>query len=84
MDHSPIATALGYRVEYAGRVVAVSGDTIDTPGLRALAENADILVSEVMNKSIVDETECAFGRIPDPRLEKLFRDIRTYHACRSA
>ncbi len=27
----------------------------------------------------MDETECAFGRIPDPRLEKIFRDIRTYH-----
>ena len=32
-----------------------------------------------MNKAIVDETECAFGRIPDPRHEKIFRDIRTYH-----
>lgn len=79
VDHSPVATALGYRVEYAGKVVAISGDTIDTPGLRALAAGADVLVSEVMNKSIVDETECAFGRIPDPRLERIFRDIRTYH-----
>ncbi len=79
VDHSPVATALGYRVEYAGKVVAISGDTIDTPGLRALAAGADILVSEVMNKAIVDETECAFGRIPDPRLERIFRDIRTYH-----
>ncbi len=79
VDHSPVATALGFRIEYAGKVVAISGDTIDTPGLRALAARADVLVSEVMNKAIVDETECAFGRIPDPRLEKIFRDIRTYH-----
>jgi len=79
VDHSPVATALGYRVEYAGKVVAISGDTIDTPGLRALSEGVDILVSEVMNKSVVDETECAFSRIPDPRLERIFRDIRTYH-----
>lgn len=79
VDHSPVATALGYRVEFAGKAVAVSGDTIDTPGLRALAANADVFVSEVMNKSVVDEGECAFGRVPDPRLEKIFRDIRTYH-----
>ncbi len=79
VDHSPVATALGYRVEYAGKIVAISGDTIDTPGLRALAADADVLVSEVMNKAIVDETECAFGRIADPRLERIFRDIRTYH-----
>lgn len=32
-----------------------------------------------MNKAILDETECAFGSIPDPRLEKIFRDVRTYH-----
>ena len=37
-----------------------SGDTIDTPGLRALVASADVLVSEVMNKAAIDETECAF------------------------
>ncbi len=79
VDHSPVGVALGYRVEYAGKAVGVSGDTIDTAGLRALSANADVLVSDVMNKSLVEETECAFGRIPDPRLEKIFRDIRSYH-----
>ncbi len=79
VDHSPVGVALGYRVEYAGKVVGVSGDTIDTAGLRALSANADVLVSDVMNKSLVEETECAFGRIPEPRFEKIFRDIRTYH-----
>lgn len=32
-----------------------------------------------MNKAIVGENECAFGRIPDARLERIFPDIRTYH-----
>jgi ribonuclease BN (tRNA processing enzyme) len=32
-----------------------------------------------MNKALLDETECAFGSIPDPRLERIFREIRTYH-----
>lgn len=79
VDHSPVGTALGYRVEYAGKVVAISGDTIDKPGLHALAANADVFVSEVMNKGAVDDMECAFGRIPDSRLEKIFADIRSYH-----
>jgi ribonuclease Z len=61
VDHSPVANALGYRVDYAGKAVAISGDTVDTPGLRALAANADVLVSEVMNKAIVSDTECAIG-----------------------
>jgi ribonuclease Z len=35
---------LGYRFECADGVIAFSGDTVDCPGLRRLAENADILV----------------------------------------
>lgn len=79
VDHSPVAVALGYRVEYMGRAVGISGDTIDTPGLAALATNADILVSEVMNKAAVEDFECAFGAITNERLARIFRDIRTYH-----
>jgi ribonuclease BN (tRNA processing enzyme) len=35
---------LGYRLECAQGVIAFSGDTVDCPGLRRLAANADILV----------------------------------------
>ncbi len=35
---------LGYRFECAQGVIAFSGDTVDCPGLRRLAEGADILV----------------------------------------
>jgi len=35
---------LGYRFECAQGVIAFSGDTVDCPGLRRLAANADILV----------------------------------------
>ncbi len=35
---------LGYRFECADGVIAFSGDTVDCPGLRRLAEGADILV----------------------------------------
>jgi ribonuclease BN (tRNA processing enzyme) len=35
---------LGFRFECADGVIAFSGDTVDCPGLRRLAANADILV----------------------------------------
>jgi ribonuclease Z len=35
---------LGYRVETRQGVIAISGDTVDCPGLRKLAEGADVLV----------------------------------------
>ena len=37
-------TCLGYRIEAEGKVVAISGDTVDCEGLRRLAAGADVLV----------------------------------------
>lgn len=37
-------TCLGYRIEAEGKVVAISGDTVDCEGLRRLAHGADVLV----------------------------------------
>ena len=34
----------GYRVEAEGKVLAISGDTVDCDGVRTLAENADLLL----------------------------------------
>ena len=38
--------ALGYRIEAEGKVLAISGDTIDCAGLDALASGADVLVQD--------------------------------------
>ncbi|MBT8164825.1 MAG: MBL fold metallo-hydrolase [Acidimicrobiia bacterium] len=79
VDHSPVAPSLGYRVEFNGSSVGISGDTIATPGFRALAAGVDVLVSDVMDKAFMLDTSCAFERIGDARNAQLFRDIRTYH-----
>jgi len=42
VDHAPVGPALGYRVEYGGRAIGISGDTVDTAGLRALASGVDL------------------------------------------
>ena len=79
VDHSPIEPAVGYRLEYGGRVVSITGDTIDTPGLAALAAGADILVSDVLNPVFTEDFECAFSRLGQKRNAQIFQDIRTYH-----
>jgi ribonuclease Z len=48
VDHHPVEPAVGYRIERAGAVVAVSGDTRVCDGVRALAEGADVLVHEAL------------------------------------
>ena len=35
---------LGYRIEAEGKILTISGDTIDCPNIRALARNADLLL----------------------------------------
>ena len=79
VDHPPVAPSYGYRVEFDGRSVGISGDTIATPGLRALAAGTDVLVSDVMDKGFTLDTSCALERIGDGRNARIFRDIRTYH-----
>lgn len=41
--------AIGYRITIGGRIVAYTGDTGPCPALQALAEGADLLVSEVVD-----------------------------------
>ena len=79
VNHPPIEPALGYRIDYAGKSVVISGDTTDTASLRGMSEGADVLVSEVMNRDVLEAVECALKRLDDPRNARLIRDIRTYH-----
>lgn len=79
VNHPPIEPALGYRIEYAGKSVVISGDTTDTESLRTMSEGADVLVSEVMSREVLEAVECALKRLDDPRNARLIRDIRTYH-----
>ena len=45
--HEPIEPAMGYRFEYRGEIVVVSGDTRVCPAFAEGAAGADLLVSEV-------------------------------------
>ena len=79
VDHSPVEPAHGYLVSFGGRSVAVSGDTMDCPGLATLAKGADILVAEVLDPTAIEGFECASRRLGNTRNEEVFADIRTYH-----
>lgn len=44
VDHSPVSTAYGYRLEYGGRSVVWSGDSRPHPPLARHAQGADLLI----------------------------------------
>ena len=47
VDHGAIKPALGYRIDYAGHSVVLSGDTRQSPTLIRVARGTDLLIHEV-------------------------------------
>ena len=48
VDHRPVTPAFGYRVEYKGKVVVLSGDTRPCENLVKHAQGADLLIHEII------------------------------------
>lgn len=80
VNHHPVAPAVGYRFEYAGRAVAITGDTIVTEGLREAVRGVDLLLSDALSLPIVRTMERAAAAAGRPRQERIFLDIQDYHA----
>jgi len=49
VDHAPIKPAFGYRVDYGGHSVVLSGDTRYSENLIHFAKGADVLIHEVID-----------------------------------
>lgn len=48
VDHRPVTPAFGYRIEYDGKVVVLSGDTRPCENLVKFSQGADLLVHEII------------------------------------
>lgn len=79
VKHEPANPAYGYRFDYAGRSVTVSGDTIYDEDLAHAANGTDVLVHEGLSPELVGimhDEMLAAGR---PRPAKIMHDIPGYH-----
>jgi ribonuclease Z len=79
VNHDPAAPAVGYRFEYGGKVVVITGDTEKTDRLTDYAQGADILVSEVLSFDLTNFTADAMTRLGLERPAKMMRDVLDYH-----
>lgn len=70
VDHAPVEPAFGYRIDFAGRSVVLSGDTRFSENLIRHAEGVDVLVHEV----IAPDTYRRAGVAPE-----LARTIMAHH-----
>jgi len=79
VDHGPVAPAYGYRFDYRGRSVVISGDTKKSANLIAHAQNVDLLVHEALAARMI-EPVTAYARAHGlARWAKLTSDVVTYH-----
>jgi ribonuclease Z len=79
VDHDPITPAFGYRVDYKGKSVTITGDTAFTPKLAVAAKGSDLLVSELLSPRIVATLANSAQKAGMANRAKIFDDIQNYH-----
>jgi hypothetical protein len=79
VNHKLVGPAVGYRFDYKGRSIVVSGDTAPSSNLVQVAAGADVLVHEGMSPRLVgvleEEARAAGRRGP----AELFHNLQSYH-----
>lgn len=80
VNHGVVGPAYGYRLDWQGKSVTISGDTAKSQTLINAAQGSDILVHEVLNPRLVEEMAKAAERHGQKNRAKIFRDIQDYHS----
>jgi ribonuclease Z len=79
VDHGPVKPAVGYRFDYKGRSVVISGDTVPVAALAAAAKGADILVAEALQPALLKQLSDVLDRRGQKNTAQITRDILNYH-----
>jgi len=80
VNHDPIKPAIGYRFDYKGRSLVISGDTARSKALEQASKGADLLVHEALQPNMVKEITNALNRKGLDNITAVTRDILDYHA----
>lgn len=80
VDHSPVCEAVGYRIDYRGRSIVVSGDTTYSANLVEHARGADLLVHDALASRLTERMAAAVELAGNSRLARVLRDVPSYHA----
>ena len=79
VDHDPIRPAVGYRFDWKGRSVVVSGDTAASANFTANARGADVLVTESLAPNLIGMAQQQMKSAGNERVAKIMADIPDYH-----
>jgi ribonuclease Z len=79
VDHGPVEPAVGYRFDYKGRSLVISGDTAPSPRLEQAAKGVDLLAHEGLSPALVAVQRRAALAAGRDNLAAIFHDILGYH-----
>jgi ribonuclease Z len=79
VDHAPVAPAVGYRFDYKGRSLCISGDTAKSANLEKVCLGVDILVHEALQPAMVTQMQAAMEARGNTIAARIFIDIPDYH-----
>lgn len=80
VDHAPVSPAVGYRFDYKGRSLCISGDTAQSENLEKVCKGVDIIVHDSLQPKMVEEMAKAMEERGNTIASKIFFDILDYHA----
>lgn len=79
VDHEPISPAVGYRIDFGGRSVVMSGDTVRSANLEAASQGVDVLVHEVLSDAMVGMAAQTLASAGNERTSTMLEDTLDYH-----
>lgn len=79
VNHAPIAPAVGYKFEYGGRSVVISGDTAPSASVTAQAMGVDVLVHEALQNTVIKMFEATAREKGMKGNAKILHDVLDYH-----
>ena len=78
VDHQPVEPAVGYRFDYEGKSIVVSGDTRKSDNLIAAAQDCDLLIHEAMDAQML-QTILPVLRNRNARQAAMLEDLMEHH-----
>ena len=80
VSHPPIEPAFGYRLDYGGRSVVISGDSLVTDKIVEISDGADVVLHDAMELQLVQTAENVLRNAGVTRTATVLHDIQDYHA----